>query len=87
MKPISHLAALPCGKRGSVVALNNEGSIRQRLMDLGLVEGTEVECVGESPRGGMRAYRFRGAVIALRRCDSKNVLLTMEEPLCASREE
>ena len=81
MNYINTLAALPRGGRGRVAALSNSGSIRRRLMDLGLTEGTEVECIGESPRGGMRAYRIRGAVIALRQTDSKNVLLQpMEEP-------
>lgn len=83
MNNTNTLSALPRGRRGRVAALCNSGSIRGRLMDLGLTVGTEVECVGESPRGGMRAYRIRGAVIALRVTDSQNVLLEpMEESLC-----
>ncbi len=41
-------------------------SIRRRLIDLGLIEGTVVECVGQSPLGDPKAFLIRGAVIALR---------------------
>ncbi len=79
MNDRKNLAALRQGERGVVAALNNTGSIRQRLQDLGLVEGTAVECVGNRPRGGMKAYRIRGAVIALRQTDSRQVLLLTQK--------
>ena len=79
MNAVQTLAALRPGETGSITALHNTGSIRQRLQDLGLVEGTRVECVGSSPGGGMSAYRVRGAVIALRRTDSEKVLLQTEK--------
>ena len=42
---------------------------------MGLMEGTEVECVGRSPWGDPSAYRFCGAVVALRSRDSKTILV------------
>lgn len=39
----------------------------RRLMDLGLIEGTPVTCVGVSVFGSPKAYCIRGAVLALRR--------------------
>jgi len=45
----------------------------RRLRDLGLVEGTKIRCVLRSPLGDPAAYRIRGAVIAIRKEDAKNV--------------
>lgn len=42
-------------------------------MDIGLIEGTEVVCVGKSPCGDPRAYLIRGAIIALRDEDCKKI--------------
>lgn len=51
------------------------GSMRRRLLDIGLVEGTEVECLGRSPGGDPSAYLIRGAVIAVRAEDARKVLI------------
>ena len=49
--------------------------MRRRLLDLGLVENTAVECLGRSPGGDPAAYLIRGAVIALRDSDSRDILV------------
>lgn len=51
----------------------SEGILR-RLQDIGLVEGTVVECVGIAPLGDPSAFLIRGAVIALRGEDTKKIL-------------
>ncbi|MBQ1935733.1 MAG: ferrous iron transport protein A [Clostridia bacterium] len=63
------------GQSGVVTALEATGSMRRRLMDIGLVKGTFVTCVGVSPFGDPSAYLIRGAVIALRKKDSQTVLI------------
>ena len=70
MKTINDL--LP-GQRGVVRSLDSVGAMRRRLMDVGLIEGTRVECVGRSPAGDPSAYLIRGAVIAIRREDGRGV--------------
>lgn len=52
-----------------------EGSIRRRLRDIGLVEGTHVECLMKSPLGDPTAYLIKGAVIALRQEDAASVAI------------
>lgn len=63
------------GQTAKVKALMAQGSIRRRFLDIGLVVGTEVECLGRSPGGDPSAYFIRGAVIAIRSEDCKNVLM------------
>ena len=58
-----------------VTSLEIEGGIRRRLQDLGLIEGTKIECLKRSPAGDPIAYLIRGAVIALRREESFRILI------------
>ena len=69
------LDKLRVGERGVVKALLMGGGMRRRMIDLGLVEGTCIECVGKSPAGDPRAYLVRGAVIAIRARDAREVCL------------
>lgn len=64
------------GQRARVIGLSSKGSIRRRLLDIGLIENTEVKCVGTSPTGGMSAYLIRGAVMAIRSEDAKEIIVT-----------
>ena len=73
------LHELAPGERARVHALRTTGSMRRRLLDLGLVERTEVRCVGRSPLGDPSAYEIRGAVIAIRAADGADVLVEAGE--------
>lgn len=69
------LINLKAGQTATVSALTGEGSMRRRLQDMGLIEGTQVECVGVSPLGDPAAYLIRGAVVALRNRDAASVFI------------
>lgn len=73
------LCALLPGQRATVLGLENQEPLRRRLMELGLVPGTEVMCLGRSPGGDPAAYRVRGAVIALRAADCARIIVEKEE--------
>ena len=75
MYKIDSLMNLKEGERARVSSLLSRGRMRRRLQDIGLIEGTEVECVQKSPAGDPVAYRIRGALIALRSEDSSNILV------------
>jgi len=62
---------LPINKYAEIKNINIYGSTRTRLLDLGLVNGTSIVPVLKSPLGDPTAYRIRGAMIALRKEDSK----------------
>ncbi len=69
------MAELAQGQGGVVTGLRTAGSMRRRLQDIGLTEGTPVRCLWSSPAGDPRAYLIRGAIIALRDQDSAGVLI------------
>lgn len=76
MKLQRSLNEIKPGEAAVVRSLLAHGSMRRRLLDIGLVEGTRVECVGVSPMGDPAAYLVRGAVIAIRAVDSRDVIVT-----------
>lgn len=65
------------GQTAVVEELKTRGSIRRRLLDIGLVRDTMVECVGRSPAGDPTAFLIRGAVIAIRSEDLKDIVVRM----------
>ncbi|MBQ9861130.1 MAG: ferrous iron transport protein A [Clostridia bacterium] len=67
------LHELAVGQRAIVETLHMTGGMRRRLLDIGLVEQTTVECVGKAPSGDPIAFSVRGAVIALRGEDCRRV--------------
>jgi len=75
MHNIDSLDKLSEGQKDRVEELRLNGSIRRRMQDIGLIEGTPVECLQKSPSGDPAAYLIRGAVIALRREDSGRVMV------------
>ncbi len=81
MKKNYSLNDLKPGEKAIVSSLLSTGSIRRRLLDMGLIENTVVECVGKSPAGDPAAFLVRGAVIALRSDDSQNILIRERDAL------
>ncbi len=72
------LNTLNIGDCGKILYLENEGSIRRRLQDIGVVSGTEIECVLKAPSGDPTAFLIKGAVIAIREDDSKKIYVRLK---------
>ncbi len=62
------LSIVPEGKTVKVRELLTTGSMRRRLLDMGLIEGTRVSCLQKSPAGDPVAYLIRGP---LSRCAAR----------------
>lgn len=73
------LTELKPGRKAVVKKLLARSDMCRRLLDIGLIENTPVECLGRSPGGDPSAFLIRGAVIALRSEDCKNILLEAGE--------
>ena len=70
------LRSLRPGESATVIDVGGEGAAQRRLLDMGLVPGARVRCVGVSPGGDPRAYKLRGTVIALRGRDAAKIRIT-----------
>ncbi len=70
---MKNLNDLPLGETAKVKQLLPCSEMRRRLLDIGLIPGTLVECIGKSPSGDPRAFLIRGTVIAIRSEDCRNI--------------
>ena len=71
------LAEVRVGQRVRVIELHVEGLARRRLLDLGLLPGTEVTAVMRSPLGTPMAYDIRGSMLALRPEDTSKITVKL----------
>lgn len=69
------LSSLPIGSSAFVSGLMSNGKERRRMLDLGLIEGTQVEALRRSPSGDPIAYFIRGAVVAIRDTDADKIVV------------
>lgn len=67
------LADLAVGSKCRIASLELGDLLRRRILDLGLVPGTQVRCIRKSPAGNPIAYLVRGSIIALRTEDVKKI--------------
>lgn len=75
------LDKLDINERARVRSVEPLSPMYRRLLDLGFVRGSTVECVGKSPSGDPSAYLVRGAVIALRSEDARGIEVSFCEEL------
>lgn len=71
------LNQLPIGQKGHVSRIVSDGPSRRRLLDLGIIDGTEIQPLYKSPSGNPVAYLIRGAVIALRTDVSDRIFVSV----------
>jgi ferrous iron transport protein A len=61
------------GQRGRILSLQGEAALVQRLLDMGVLEGEEVELVGFAPLGDPMEVRLGNARLTLRRRDAAGI--------------
>ena len=67
------LDLLRVGEKAIIIKVNNKGDIRRRLLDIGLIPGTEVESILKSPSGDPAAFLIRGSLFAIRIEDASKI--------------
>ena len=72
------LDKLKINEKGTVVSVEKDGTLKRRLLDLGIIKGSRIECVGKSPLGDPSAYLIKGAVVAIRARDARSVTIARE---------
>lgn len=67
------LNQLPLDRNGIIQELNCDGNIKRRLLDMGLVKGTNIKPILISPSKDPRAFEVRGSLIAIREEEAKRI--------------
>jgi ferrous iron transport protein A len=70
------LDQLKTGQRACIRGLQGNDSLIQRLLEMGLLEGEEVEVVGFAPFGDPMEIRLRDYRLSLRRAEAARVTVT-----------
>jgi Fe2+ transport system protein FeoA len=67
------LDQLAAGERGVIVSVECPPAVTRRLMELGLLPGTEVELVRRAPLGDPLEIAVRGVHLSLRRTEARRI--------------
>lgn len=70
---VENLSQLPLNKNGRIDKIECDEGIKRRLLDMGLVKGTNIVPILVSPSGDPRAFLVRGTIIAIRKEDAKHI--------------
>lgn len=69
------LVDLKINQSAKVLGINSDNELKQRLLDLGLINGTIITPVFSSPLSDPVAYEFRGNIISIRKKDACNLIV------------
>jgi len=67
------LNLLKIGQKSKIVAVNGEGALRRRLLDMGLTPQTEIMVRKVAPMGDPIEIHLRGYELTIRIDDAKNI--------------
>ncbi len=71
------LSDLKMGNKAVIKNMNVSKDIKRRLLDMGMVENTEIECLFTSLFKNPVAYLVRGTVIAMRKSITDKIVVDM----------
>jgi len=69
------LKDLKIGQTGVVVRVKGKGSIKQRMMDMGLVSGSKVSVIRVAPLGDPIEISLKGYNLSLRKSEAKDIVI------------
>jgi Fe2+ transport system protein FeoA len=75
------LSELKPGEKGIITRISGSGAIKRRLLDMGLVKGTEVTMIRKAPLGDPIEFLLKGYNLSLRKVESDNVYVSVKESL------
>ena len=75
--PLSTLDQLPVGSRARIEEVCGEDGVSIRLMEMGLIDGEEIECLGSAPLGDPLEFLVRGYHLSLRQTEARRVRISL----------
>ena len=69
------LNTLKPGQRAVIEDITGDDAIAVRLMEMGLLDGEEIEMVGRAPLGDPAEYIVRGYRVSLRDAEAQRVVV------------
>lgn len=73
MENIVTLEKIPMDREARIYKIKAHGEMKRRILDLGMIEGTKIKSILQSPLGDPTAYEVRGSMISLRKEDASQI--------------
>lgn len=73
------LDLLPIGQEAVIKTVGGEGSLRYRLLDMGLIPKTTIRVEKVAPLGDPIELRVRGYALSLRKEDARNITVEVKQ--------
>jgi len=70
---VKMLSDLNKGDKGKIVKISGSGSVHRRLMDMGLVSGSEIEMQRVAPLGDPIEIKVKGYNLSLRKEEAASI--------------
>lgn len=70
---MKNLSDAKVGDLVKVIQNDAQDSLKERLLALGLTSGANIEVLRKGPKNNLTVFRIRGAMIALRKEESKYI--------------
>ncbi|MBX9677590.1 MAG: ferrous iron transport protein A [Gemmataceae bacterium] len=71
------LDRLPLGQRGHIISVAGEDAVLQRLLEMGLLEGEEIQVIGFAPLGDPMEILVCGYRLSLRKSEAAGVQIEL----------
>jgi Fe2+ transport system protein FeoA len=72
------LSELEPGERGIITRVEGSGALRRRLLDMGLVKGTEIIVIRRAPLGDPVEFLLKGYNLTLRKKEGDNIYVLIK---------
>jgi ferrous iron transport protein A len=69
------------GQKGVVVSIKGGGVTRRRIMDMGIVRGSEIKVIRKAPLGDPVEFEIRDYNLTLRKKEAELIQVSLEEKL------
>jgi len=73
------LKDLPLGQGAEIVKISGERGFRRRLLELGLLPGTEICVLRQAPLGDPLELSVRGSCLSIRRQEAENIMVLPQD--------
>lgn len=70
---MNSLREISCGKNAKVVKVHGDGSVRRRIMDMGITKGCDVYVRKVAPLGDPIEITVRGYEMSIRKADAQMI--------------
>ena len=73
------LSDLEKGQKAIIVQVGGKGAVKRRMMDMGMVPGSEISVVRKAPFGDPIEYKIKGYSLSLRKSEAKKIMIEIAD--------